>query len=145
MLKTGQDISHYPHVALLTARFGDLDADGCLSETGLARYVEQARSHVLTEILAQCGIAPHTGTVGMLVAHVGIQVCAHHAPRSQMQLATGVSRIGRTSVNLRVGIFSSDSCIAVADNVMVFIARDTNRPIPVPEPVVARLQQALCR
>lgn len=145
MLNDGLQLASYPRIGLISARYGDLDADGFLSEMGMARYVEQARSQLLTEMIEECGINFRAGPLGMLVAHVGIRVVGPHAPDKEMRLGTGVSRMGRSSVSLRVGVFAGEDCVAVADNVMVFITRDSGRPVPVPDAVAQKLQAFVCR
>lgn len=144
MSKQGLDIKSYPQVSQLSPRYGDMDADGFVSEMALARYIEQARSHVITRTLRDCGIDLRNGPLGMLIAHVKVNVVRCCPPGRQIQLASGVSRIGRSSINLRVGAFSGDTCIAVADNVMVFISRETERPVPLPPQYVERLQTCQC-
>ncbi len=135
----------YPHLTTLTTRYGDLDADGLLSETGIARYVEQARSRLMVEALQASGIDLHAGPLGMLIASIKLALICHRAPASEICLATGVSRIGTSSIDLRVGIFSDDLCLAVAENVMVIIARDSGRPMPLPAMLREKLQADACR
>ena len=56
------------------------------------------------------------------------------------QIARRVARTGRSSVDLRVGIFSGDACLAVAENIMVVIARDSGRPMPLPAMLLEKLE-----
>lgn len=139
-------LDSFPRVDTLSVRYGDLDADNLLAEPALARYIEQARSHAIIEILKECDIdlIDLRCPIGMLLAHTSVEVLRHGTPAREMQLATGVARIGTSSVHLRVGVFSDGHCMAVADNVLVFIARATGRPIPLPDALRERLQSALC-
>lgn len=144
MLTEGMDMQAYPSVVSLSSRFGDMDADACVSDTALARYVEQARSQMITEVMQECGIDLRKGPLGILVAHVKIEVASHRPPDSEVFLASGVSAIGRSSVHLRVGVFSGGACLAVADNVLVLIARETGRPVPIPSLLADKLQLCKC-
>lgn len=139
------DIRGYPITRILTFRFGDMGADGCISEAALARYVEQARALVLIEAMPACGLDLRTGPLGMLVARVAINYLHHAAPAPEITLAAGVAAIGRTSVNLRVGVFNKDDCVALADNIMVFIAHQSGRPTPPPEELLERLRGWILR
>jgi acyl-CoA thioesterase FadM len=134
------DMRSYPLSRMLTSRFGDMDGDGSISDASLARYVEQARSMVLTEAMPACGLDLRTGPLGMLVARVAMHGLRHAAPAPEVTLAAGVAAIGRTSVNLRVGVFNDGNCIALADNTMVFIARESGKPTPPPEALQQRLR-----
>lgn len=135
----------FPRVDTLSTRYGDLDADNLLAEPALARYIEQARSHAIIELLKECDIDLFDlrCPIGMLLAHTSVEVLRHAAPAPGIQLATGVAHIGHSSVRLRVGVFSDGQCLAMGDNVLVFIARETGRPIPLPDALRDRLQAAL--
>ncbi|MBK4738716.1 hotdog family protein [Noviherbaspirillum pedocola] len=106
--------AEYPWSLSLSSRYGDLDADGLLSEPALARYVEQARVSTLDDVMARSGEDSECGALGLLVAHVGIRVLHHVPPSLSFALAIMVSR---------VGVYSGNECIAVAENVMVFVDR----------------------
>jgi acyl-CoA thioesterase FadM len=140
-------LDRFPCIGTLTSRYGDLDADNLLSDMALARYVEQARSHLLTELLRECDIDLRSPDcpIAMLIAHSKMEVLRHAAPAPEIQLASGVSRIGGSSVQLQVGVFSDGRCLAVADNVLVFVARTTGRPTAVPSILRDKLTALLCR
>lgn len=137
-------IGNYPCRSTLSVRYGDQDADGLFSDTAIARYVEQARSFLLLEALRSAGMDFHNGPIGMLIASIKLDMIDHRTPGREVELATGVSRIGRTSIDLRVGIFSDDACIAVAENVMVIVARDSGRPVPMPQSMLDTLERYRC-
>lgn len=139
-------IDSFPRVDTVSARYGDRDAENLLSETALGRYIEQARSHAIIELLRECDIDLFDlhSAIGMLLAHTSVEILLHRAPAPHIQLAAGVARIGNSSVHLRVGVFSDGECLAVADNVLVFIARATGRPIALPDALRKQLQSALC-
>jgi len=144
-MNAAPSMESFARLDTLSVRYGDLDADGLLAEPALARYIEQARSHALIVLLRECGIdlLDLDCAIGMLLAHTSVDILRHCAPGEQIQLATGVGRIGNSSAHLRVGIFSDGQCLALADNVLVFTARATGRPIPLPEALRERLQAAM--
>jgi len=145
-MNTVPTIDRFRRTVSLTSRYGDLDADNLLSETALLRYLEQARSHALIELLKECDIdlQCEDSSIGMLIAHVSVEILRHATPGPEIRLASCVSRIGTSSVQLQVGIFSEGHCLAVADNVLVFIARATGRPTELPAILRERLQAAMC-
>ncbi|AOY96334.1 hypothetical protein BKK79_32595 [Cupriavidus sp. USMAA2-4] len=140
----GAEAGGYPCADRLTTRFGDLDADGMLSELALARYFEQGRSHLLLALGQDCGADLRHGPVGMLIASTGARVLRQVRPGAEMTLASGVVRIGRTSVVLRTAVFQGEACVGIADNVMVFIARADGRPTLVPAALARRLEGLAC-
>ncbi|WP_420473607.1 acyl-CoA thioesterase [Noviherbaspirillum sp. ST9] len=139
-------LDSFPRVDTLSARYGDRDADNLLSESALGRYIEQARSHAIIEILRECDIDLFDlrSEIGMLLAHTSVDILRHQAPANRIQLATGIARIGNSSVHLRVGVFCDGECLAVANNVLVFVARASGRPILLPESLRQRLHAARC-
>lgn len=80
----------------------------------------------------------------MLIAHVRVDVLLHATPAETVQLATGVARIGDSSVQMRAAVFSNGQCLAVAENVLVFVARSNGRTTPLSRMFRKRLQALLC-
>lgn len=139
------DIARYPRVYPLSLRWTDLDADRCLSELAVARYAEQGRSELLTRALREVGIdIIDSGRLGMVVAGLRIRSLVHRQAHGDMRLATGISRIGRSSVDLRIAVFDREGCMAVSDNVMVFLDRESGRPTPVPDDLLPKLRALVC-
>jgi acyl-CoA thioester hydrolase len=138
-------LDSYPCQSTLSVRYGDLDADGLIGDIAIARYVEQARSRLMIDAMVGAGIGIHSGTVGMLIASLRIEVIEHRAPGHEIVLASGVSRSGRSSVDVRVALFSGGVCLAVSDNVMVIIARESGRPIAQPDALRTQLERYACR
>jgi acyl-CoA thioesterase FadM len=139
------DIAAYPRVYPLSLRWTDLDADRCLSELAVARYAEQGRSELLTRALREVGIdIIDSGRIGMVVASVRIHHLSQRQAHGDIRLATGISRVGRSTVDLRIAVFDRDACLAVSDNVMVFLDRESGRPMPVPDNLLAKPDALTC-
>lgn len=134
----------YPCQSSLSVRYGDLDADGLIGDVAIARYVEQARSKLMIDALQDAGIGIGSKTVGMLIASVRIEMLEHRTPGNEIVLGCGVSRSGRSSVDLRVALFSQGICLPVSDNVMVIIARESGRPMALPDALRTQLERHAC-
>jgi acyl-CoA thioesterase FadM len=137
-------LDYFPCQSTLSVRFGDLDADGMVSDAAIARYVEQARSKLMSDAMEDAGIGIDSRTVGMLIASVRVEMIGHRAPRQDIVLASGVSGSGRSSVNLRVALFCDGVCLAVSENVMVIVSRENGRPIAQPHALRTQLERYTC-
>lgn len=127
------EIDTFPSVsAEVPPRFSDFDADRCTSAKALMRYTEQARSVGMTSAFAHVAYDRFSGQIGNLVARIGIDIVARRAARGNMRWAVGVSHVGNASITLRTGVFDKRGCMAVGDNVLVFINRRDGRPTSLP-------------
>jgi acyl-CoA thioester hydrolase len=62
-----------------------------------------------------------------------------------VEVATGVLEIGRSSVRLSHAIFSSDTCAAQGECVMVLVDRLDNRATPIPAEMRTALSAMSCK
>ncbi|MDO8777653.1 MAG: hypothetical protein Q7K57_54850 [Burkholderiaceae bacterium] len=131
-LESASHADHNPAPSLLTPRLGDFDSDWCLSAFALGRYVEQARTHVLSDAFKLAGVDIENGPFGIVLARSCINFLARRAPLGNIGLSGKVIRIGGSSIEVRVAIFDDIGCIATSDNVMVLLHRENNRPAPIP-------------
>lgn len=138
-------IESYPCIARLSVRYGDLDADGLLSDNAVGRCIEQGRSFIMIEAMRKAGLDYGANDVGMLIASVKVEMVDHRSPGTEIILASGVSKLGNSSIGLRVAIFSEGICLAVSDNVMVLISRASGRPAPVSADLIGQLAEFACR
>ena len=131
---TGGD--HAPVDALrvdISMRYGDLDADAAIGESALAGYAEQARSELMSGLSEAAGIRfPQDDALGILGARIAIDFRRHGPVRGKRYLAVGVSRLGRSSFTVRVGVFNATCCFAVIDTVMVCINPADGRATAIP-------------
>ncbi|MDO8706013.1 MAG: hypothetical protein Q7J84_13810 [Sulfuricaulis sp.] len=131
-LESANRADQYPAASLLTPRLGDHDSDWCLSAFALGRYVEQARTHVLSDAFKLAGVDVGNGPFSIVLARSRINFLARRAPLGNIGLTGHVIRIGGSSIEVRVAIFDDIGCIATSDNVMVLLHRENNRPAPIP-------------
>lgn len=128
-----------PYRYRMTFRFGDLDADRCVSTLALARLVEQGRVHLLHQAIAASGIDLRAEALGLLVAKITIRYLARREAVGDGWLRARLIKLGNASIVLRIVVSDQQGDLAYADNVMLFADRATTRPVPVPAPVRAWL------
>jgi acyl-CoA thioesterase FadM len=138
-LLEGDNGTSYPYRYRAIFRFGDLDADRCVSTLAIARLIEQGRVHLLHQAIEATGIDLREAALGLLVAKIGIRFLARREAAGDGWLRARLVKLGNASMVLRIAISDQHGDLAYADNVMLFADRASTRPVPVPAAVRAWL------
>jgi acyl-CoA thioesterase FadM len=133
------DGASYPYRYRTAFRFGDLDADRCVSTLAIARFIEQGRVHLLHQAVEASGLDLRDAGLGLLVAKIGIRFLARREASGDGWLRARLVKVGNASMVLRIAVSDQHGDLAYADNVMLFADRATTRPVPVPAAVRAWL------
>jgi acyl-CoA thioesterase FadM len=131
----GDDGTGYPYRYRTALRFGDLDADRCVSTLAIARFIEQGRVHLLHQAIEASGIDLRDAALGLLVAKIDIRFLARREAGGDGWLRARLVKLGNASMVLRIAVSDQHGDLAYADNVMLFADRATTRPVPVPAAV----------
>ena len=130
------------HVARVPVRWGDMDALGHVNNMSFVRYAEQARVEVL-DALGPDWTAGADG--GPLVVALRAEYRRPVVYPAVVLVALHVGHVGRTSFRLDgVMALEGDDGPAVArvDATLVWAARATGRPAPLPDAVRRSLTAA---
>ena len=121
-----QDRSIYPHWCTDTVRFSDQDAAGHVNNVALCAYMETARLTFIRDLgVAEANEAGVRGiSAGMTVSFLA----ESHWP-GQVELGTGVMRIGRSSITVGAAGFKDGVCIVAAEMTVVRLKGKTPYPI----------------
>lgn len=121
-----QDRSIYPHWCSDTVRFSDQDAAGHINNVALCAYLETARLTFSRDMgMMQRGEDGVRGiSAGMTVSFLA----ESHWP-GQIELGTGVLKVGTSSVTVASAAFKDDLCIVAAEMTMVRLKGKTPHPI----------------
>ena len=130
---------HYHWFTPITTRWSDNDLYGHVNNVIYYSYFDSVANCYLIEV-GKLDI--HSG------AHVGLVVsssCDYHAPVAYPQALEGalrVDRLGNSSVQYGIGIFAEGAVAACANGSFthVFVDRDSNTPVPIPEPMRSALE-----
>jgi acyl-CoA thioester hydrolase len=124
--------SDYVRFVALTTRWADNDAYGHVNNVVYYALIDTA----VNQLLIQAGLLDVTGG-----AVIGVAVesgCRHHASAAYpdvIHAGVRVGRVGTSSIRYEVGLFRNDEDQACAEGffVHVMVARQTMRPVTVPE------------
>src|SRR5262245_15237833 len=121
-----QDRSIYPHWCTDTVRFSDQDAAGHVNNVALCAYMETARLTFIRDMgmmeLSEDGVRGISA--GMTVSFLA----ESHWP-GQVELGSGVMRIGTSSITIGAAAFKDGSCIVAAEMTVVRLRGKTPNTI----------------
>jgi acyl-CoA thioester hydrolase len=129
----------YPHFLSIDTRWSDNDLYGHVNNVVYYSYFDT----VVNEYLIRHGALDLKAgkTIG-LVVETHCSYFASLAFPERIDVGLRVARLGSTSVHYEVGIFSAGSEQPVAQGhfVHVYVDRESRRPVPLPETLVAALK-----
>ena len=121
-----QDRSIYPHWCTDTVRFSDQDGAGHVNNVAICAYLETARLTFIRDVgmMARAGDGVRGISAGMTVSFLA----ESHWP-GQVELGTGVLRLGSSSLTVASGVFKDGTCIAAAEMTVVRLQGATPHPL----------------
>ena len=129
----------YPHFLSINTRWSDNDIYGHVNNVVYYSYFDT----VVNEYLIREGALDlEAGKTIGLVVETHCSYFASPAFPDRIDAGLRVTQLGTTSVRYEVGIFSAGSERPAAQGhfVHVYVDRDTRRPVPLPDALVAALK-----
>ena len=74
-----------------------------------------------------------------MIVHLTIDFRAQMHFPGEVKVGTRLIRVGRSSARVGQGLFQNDVCTATAEEVLVRVDPETQRPTPIPEELRDRL------
>ena len=124
--------SDYRHFRTITTRWADNDAYGHVNNTIYYAWFDTAVNAWLVDSgLLDIAAGDPIG----LVVETGCRYARSLAYPEPVEIGLGVTRIGRSSVSYRLGVFSGEAEDAAAEGhfVHVYVGRDSRLPVELPQ------------
>jgi acyl-CoA thioester hydrolase len=121
------------HVEPITVRWGDMDMMGHVNNAKYFTYCESARMSYFAAVrMKEHAEAPDHGPA---LAAANLNFRAQVRYPADLEVATRVTEIGRTSFKMEYELLNKDTDDRVADGsgVIVWVDYGTGKPIPLPE------------
>ena len=134
-------LAQYPGQTGDIIRFGDLDPQGHVNNTVFATFFETGRVMLLREPKNMLNPPGATSVLARLDINFLQEL---HWP-GEVKIGTGTVEIGRSSYTFLQAIFHDGQCAATGRATMVMIDAATRRARPLPQDVVARLEELRLR
>ncbi|SFP73361.1 acyl-CoA thioesterase [Pseudomonas borbori] len=138
-----QHLRHdYPHLQPISTRWHDNDLYGHVNNVTYYSYFDSAVNAYLIE---RGGLDIHNGEVVAFVVSSSCDYFASIAFPERIEIGLRVARLGNSSVEYQLAVFKqgeNEAC-AAGRFVHVFVDRQSNRPLPIPERLRAALADLL--
>ncbi len=138
----GKNRAIYPDFTRVTIRYRDLDPNNHVNNGSINQFFEDGRVHFRNAKMGTLNAAILTGFV---IARFDATYLAALGYPGEVEVGTGVIRVGRSSYVLGQGVFSGDKCIATAEVVTVYFDAANNKSRPLPDELRAVLEAALIK
>ncbi len=124
--------SAFRHFVPIDTRWHDNDVFGHVNNVVYYAYFDTAVNRHLME----AGLLdPKTSPVVGLVVETGCSYFESVAYPERLEVGMAVTKIGRSSVTYRLGLFRAggEACVALCRYTHVYVDRASNRPVELPE------------
>lgn len=138
----GKNRAIYPDWVRDTIRYRDLDPNGHVNNGSINQFFEDGRVHFRN---AKMGTLAAATLTGFVIARFDATYLSALGYPGEVDIGTGIIRIGRSSYVLGQGVFSADKCIATAEVVTVYFDSATNKSRPLPDELRAVLENNLIK
>lgn len=128
-------LEDFPSRTFDKLRFGDTDSVGHVNNAVFSTLFETGR----VTLLYQDDPVPVEDGFGFVLAHISIDFLGEILWPGQVDIGTGIARIGRSSVQFTQALFQNGQCVARANSTIVLTDRTTRRSHPMPEKMLAGL------
>ena len=132
----------YRHFQPITTRWHDNDIYGHVNNVVYYSFFDSA---VNTYLIEAGGLDIHGGAVVGFVVSSSCDYFASIAFPERIEVGLRVGKLGSSSVQYELGIFKQgeEQACAAGRFVHVFVDRDSNRPVSIPESLRAALAQLI--
>ncbi len=116
-------VTHWPCHSDLVVRYGDIDPDRVLGELTIARCMEQSRARPV-------GLIRPPG-LGLLIARLDLVFERWDKGVANINLPSGVARIGNTSFVVRALVEADGDLVASGESTLVMMDRSAQGTVPI--------------
>jgi acyl-CoA thioester hydrolase len=128
----------FPHRTVETIRFGDLDRQGHVNNAVFATFFESGRVALLYD--ESHGL--FTPGASFVLAHLAIDFINEIRWPGEVEICTAIAAVGNSSLKVHQALFVDGACVALGDNTLVRVDKETRKPRPFTPEHAARIRAA---
>ena len=137
----------FPHRFRVTIRFGDTDAMGHTNNSRFLTFCESARIDYWEQATGEpFAVVTHGAQESLILAEIRVTYRSPSYFGEPLVVESRIGRLGRTSFTLEHRVTTRDSArgarrlVATAEDVLVLYDYAAERPRPIPDDLVGRLE-----
>jgi acyl-CoA thioester hydrolase len=128
----------FPHRTVETIRFGDLDRQGHVNNAVFSTFFESGRVALLYD--ENYGL--FTPGASFVLAHLSIDFIGEILWPGEVEICTAIVAVGSSSLKVHQALFVNGACVALGDNTLVRVDKETRKPRPFAPEHAARIRSA---
>jgi acyl-CoA thioester hydrolase len=131
------DTANFPASVVIPTRFADLDFQGHVNNAAVPIILQEAR----VDFNKALDMRGHLGSLRPMVAGISIEYAAELTHPGEIEILTGISKIGRTSFTLQQVARQNGRSAIYAETTLVI--SDANGTAPLPDGLRRNLETLL--
>lgn len=131
--------SDFPFQTFDKVRYADTDRQGHVNNAVFSTFLETGR----VEFLYAPGNPLTDENASFVIANLNLQLLAEVRWPGQIDIGTGVTKVGNSSLCLYQGLFQDGKCVATAETVIVQMHEESRKSHPLTENTKAFLTRHL--
>lgn len=135
------DLKDFPLQSVDKIRYSDTDRQGHVNNGTFASYLETGR----VELLYSPSITILSNKISFVIVNLHLNFLKEILWPGQVEIGTGIIKIGNSSVKIYQKIFQNDQCVADAESTIVQVENSTGKPSLITEETRNVLQQYLLK
>jgi len=141
MSKKPITIEDFPFRTFDKVRYADTDRQGHVNNAAFSTFLETGR----VEFLYNSQNALMADNTSFVIASLSLKFVAEVNWPGQIDIGTGVTKIGNSSISFYQGLFQDGRCVATAETVIVQISEHSRKSYPLSEKAKAFLTQHMLK
>jgi acyl-CoA thioester hydrolase len=133
MMPVSLRLEDYPLRAHDKLRYGDTDRQGHVNNAVFSTFLETGR----VELAFGSGEALTDPDCSLVIAHLSLDFVTELLWPGRVDIGTGVTAVGRSSIHMEQALFQDGRLVAVAETVTVQVNNATHRSHPLSERALA--------
>ncbi|MBL7805739.1 MAG: acyl-CoA thioesterase [Saprospiraceae bacterium] len=130
---------HFPLRTFDKIRYSDTDRQGHVNNAVFSTYLETGR----VELLYKAELALLSTSASFVIAALNLNFIKEILWPGQVDIGTGILKIGTSSIKIYQQLFQNGHCVASAETVIVQVDNSSGQSLPLSEEAKAQLSKWL--
>ncbi len=134
-------LESFPLKAFDKIRYADTDSQGHVNNAVFNTFLETGR----IELIYGPEVPLSAETSALVIANLNMNFIAEIHWPGQIDIGTGILKVGNSSITILQNLFQNDQCVASAKTVIVHMDSNIKKSSPLPDPARDALNRYLLK